>query len=404
MNKEKLHDVLFKIDALTLESQIITLLTQAQQEQISFSEVLEFVAKNITLTPKKFLEVALQLSDVIAQPQTSNSEQEIKKSRNQENNESKNQLETSNQKLATSNLQPNFIQPATTFDDVINQLPFESRKSARAIGLSFVKSVRNELDTFDALTREMSAGGAQLSYAQAQDLVATLHEFKQDHDQRGSNASDKVLGSVQDLPLDNDAHKHEPHHFIEHTSNHPDIKDVVEHIKYHKKIIEKVPELSTPNPPLIMTNQPGRPIPPEINELIEKEKLTAPPINPSTPLTRANLRPLMQEVVANEVVTPVSELGRLTVTDFRRMDKDPEIAIQKIAEKLDLLAQDSLLQREAGIASLFASPLYKAYADILNNSLLQGKSFEEVIAKKAHLALPEFNALMTLNAKLRYKV
>lgn len=101
------------------------------------------------------------------------------------------------------------------------------------------------------------------------------------------------------------------------------------------------------------------------------------------------------------LVGPIEELEQLTIDDFRKIAKTPADAAAKIAEKLTLLDRRSHTDRAQGLRALRGSPLFTAYADILNTALGGGTTVDVVIAASGTLSKEEFAAIMDLTTSLR---
>lgn len=113
-------------------------------------------------------------------------------------------------------------------------------------------------------------------------------------------------------------------------------------------------------------------------------------------------RPQMTDVTFTpKLVTPVDELQSLSLQDFRRLSKDPLIAIKKISDKLELLSQESFRKKSDGIEALKKSALYSDYSAIMSESVMKGISYNQVIQEKKTLTEAEYQALMQLNKLLR---
>lgn len=132
----------------------------------------------------------------------------------------------------------------------------------------------------------------------------------------------------------------------------------------------------------------------KVSPLMPRETINAIPMNQG--------RPQMTDVTFTpKLVTPVDELQSLTLQDFRRLSKDPSVAIKKISDKLELLAQESLRKKSQGIEALKKSALYSNYSAIMSESVMKGISYNQVILDKKTLTEGEYQALMQLNKLLR---
>lgn len=121
-----------------------------------------------------------------------------------------------------------------------------------------------------------------------------------------------------------------------------------------------------------------------------------------------SLRPRVEEVKAlPKLFGPKDELAKLNLSTFRKLSNDPNRAIEKIIEKLELLEQDSLQDRAEGVAALKRSPLYLKYSEILQKSINDRQSQQAVIAQlqkigEETLSQDEFNAIIKLNQAIKY--
>jgi hypothetical protein len=116
-----------------------------------------------------------------------------------------------------------------------------------------------------------------------------------------------------------------------------------------------------------------------------------------------SIRPKVEDVkFSARLFGPIEELESFKVADLRRLSKDPLEAVNKILAKLDLLEDESISKRVEGIKALKHSPLYKVYADIMNQAIREGKSFEQVIEQNPVMEISEFRAIMELNKNLKY--
>jgi hypothetical protein len=108
-----------------------------------------------------------------------------------------------------------------------------------------------------------------------------------------------------------------------------------------------------------------------------------------------------------QVLGPIDELRQMTVEEFRRLAMTPAQTTEKIIQKIQLLEQESLTQKAAGIAAWKASPVNQLYIELGNASLAAGQSVKQVIASRTTSNQPtltdaEFGAIADLNRQLRY--
>ena len=103
---------------------------------------------------------------------------------------------------------------------------------------------------------------------------------------------------------------------------------------------------------------------------------------------------------------PIEELANLDLINFRRLSDNPENAMKKVKQKIDLLEQESFTKRHQGINAWRHSQVYQVYINLGQESIKQGISVNDVIKKRESsgeevLTVKEFNAILELNRKLR---
>jgi hypothetical protein len=115
-----------------------------------------------------------------------------------------------------------------------------------------------------------------------------------------------------------------------------------------------------------------------------------------------NSRPRLDDVkFIPKLVSPIDELGGLTLTDFRRLGRSPKDAISKIINKLDLLGMESITQQSAGVEALKRSELYGTYSDIMKESLMKGRPPLEILNTMKTMTPEEFSSLVELNKLIK---
>ncbi len=123
----------------------------------------------------------------------------------------------------------------------------------------------------------------------------------------------------------------------------------------------------------------------------------------------AGLKPRVEDVKfgSPKLMSLIDELKQMTVSEFRRMAKNPDIAAQKILQKVETLSQESFEQRVRGIQAFQASALQQAYLALVSETFRLGKSVQEVAdAKRVSgldtLSPAEVSAVISLNSKLHF--
>jgi hypothetical protein len=122
----------------------------------------------------------------------------------------------------------------------------------------------------------------------------------------------------------------------------------------------------------------------------------------------AGFKPRIEDVkYGPRLVSLVDELKNITLSEFRRLAKDPQAAADKIFQKIETLGGESFEKRTQGVTALQSSPLQRSYLSLVGESFGQGKSVQELAdAKRAagedDLSPAEISAVISLNSKLHY--
>lgn len=130
----------------------------------------------------------------------------------------------------------------------------------------------------------------------------------------------------------------------------------------------------------------------------------AAPAAPQAPTAK----PRLEEVkFAPKVSGPVEELRQMSLDEFHRLSKDPQMAVQKIKDKLELLGDEDFTKRVDGIKAWQESGVNKEYLSVLKESLMRGSAPAVLIEEYAKAGKPtitkdEFTAIMELNRDLRF--
>jgi len=104
---------------------------------------------------------------------------------------------------------------------------------------------------------------------------------------------------------------------------------------------------------------------------------------------------------------PIEELRFMTLEDWRRFGR-PEAAVSKIEEKVNLLAEESLLKKAEAIKAWKQSEINQLYLEIGRESIDGGNASLNLIIEKrknetrSFLTAEEFNAIAELNQRLRF--
>jgi len=166
---------------------------------------------------------------------------------------------------------------------------------------------------------------------------------------------------------------------------------------------EESKPVPVPPPPLPPPPSPPK-LQPKVSQLLTEEQIFRPIIHPQ-PVQ--STRPRVEEIkVKPRIYGPIEELKTLALVDWRRWGSSEE-AVQKIEDKINLLAEESLVKKSEGIRAWKDSEINNLYLDIGAESIDQGKSVTEIILQRQQKGSPtlteeEFNSVVELNQKLRF--
>ncbi|MFH1534610.1 MAG: hypothetical protein ABIF80_01365, partial [Patescibacteria group bacterium] len=142
----------------------------------------------------------------------------------------------------------------------------------------------------------------------------------------------------------------------------------------------------------------------------EPKKKKFAPIIPKMqrPMPEFDNRPKIVDIkTPSRLMGPVEEIRSLNLVDFRRLGENPQEAIGKIKEKVDLLEEESFTKKAEAIQAWKKSEIYQIYLDIGNEGMNKSKSVQDVITSRkmdgrSYLTNEEFEAVGDLNKQLRF--
>lgn len=108
-----------------------------------------------------------------------------------------------------------------------------------------------------------------------------------------------------------------------------------------------------------------------------------------------------------KLMGPIDELREMDLTNFRRLDNDPNTRINIIQGKLNFLEEENYARKLAGVKAWRQSPVYQIYLAMGQGSLQEKAAIGQIAEKwkqsgKDYLTIEEFNAVMELNKCLRF--
>jgi hypothetical protein len=113
------------------------------------------------------------------------------------------------------------------------------------------------------------------------------------------------------------------------------------------------------------------------------------------------------KATAPRVMNQLDELRFIDLPIFRRLSRDPSAAIERIKEKIGLLEMENYRKRLEGVMAWRQSPVNRIYLKISEESITSKKPVSQIIQElessgQPHLSPVEFVAIMKLNKDLRY--
>ena len=130
--------------------------------------------------------------------------------------------------------------------------------------------------------------------------------------------------------------------------------------------------------------------------------------SPAPQVSKDFSKPKMEDVkFVPKLTGPIDELREMTLTDFRRLGVNALEISSKVVEKIDNLEKESYESRLKGIRAWRESPVNKLYLDLAEKSIQNKKKVAELISEymregKEVLKPEEFSAILELNKKIRY--
>ncbi len=251
----------------------------------------------------------------------------------------------------------------------------ELKKRLRIVIYTYLRDRRTLVDAIDVLKRPKIDGGLELTSELSDRILIFLKEIKE-----------KII-QEKGLVIDEQLEK-------------PSIM---------KKAVKALAVPLSSSTPLEIKKA-------ETTPVIKEKVVSAVPLRPQDSQAKPLLfkRPLKKWKIAvadiqkdYKLVGPVEELASLSLPTLRRLGATSQDQVQKILTKVNLLGEDSLAKKAAGIQGWRKSPLYKMYLAIGQASLEHGLTVAEIINQyhlqgKEIMTLGEFEAISDLNKLLRF--
>lgn len=272
-----------------------------------------------------------------------------------------------------------------SFTDENQESRFLSLVSAR------LRDVRDKNETLELLKRDRSIGGLGLKEESA---VKIMDLVEKEFEALNRIKKEGELKKIDEWKKQQEVEKSE--------------KENKEKNEETNKIQERWTKLTGKTSPIEEENNtpkiPEKLVVEPIKQRTDTELTSLPQTQKVEPISEPE--PKIQEQYTSQLTGPIEELRSMSITDFRRISDNPERAIEKIQDKIELLEDESYTKKIQGIMAWQESEPSKIYFEILNKSINEFIPINDILANRAEKKLPslsqeEFNALLKLNKALR---
>lgn len=296
----------------------------------------------------------------------------------------------------------------------------EEKNRLKNILVSFLKGIRNQIETKDALLKSKEEGGLNFTQRQVEQIFNLIKKEKPLKEE--SRAKEKILDvsfdkqtkDVLRAPSEDDK-KEEA--LLQLQPPPPVILET-----FREKLKEKItsqPTLSQLSQPSVAPaetrgepSQPFRPAPPPLPSQMlpvrQIRRADAPEIKEAKPRLQDIKRPsFFGQKPRVELVGPIEEIRNLSLSDLREMSDNPAKALEKIKEKIFLLEKKSFLKKIQAIKAWHENEIYQLYLEIGRQVIQERTNLEKTLERRQSQGLPvltkeEFSAIMDFNKSLRF--
>lgn len=292
----------------------------------------------------------------------------------------------------------------------------------RYILKTYLRGIRDKIAVREALMKSIELGGLGFDLESTDNILAVVEKNGQ---KSGGEVAIKPLAKIS-LPEDKTSGDEAMPHLYKSAGVHDIPYDFMSLKKNGVKTTELDLTHELPPPvPQTVSRKAEEPVktPPKIKEPIfsskpkisqavypkEADKAPFPPkIAPQSRLSAQSSGKIKMEDIKFEpkIMSPIDELRYMNLVNFRRLNKDPSLAANKIKEKIDLLDEEYSKMIE-GIKAWRISPLNKLYLEVGSESISSKKPINVIIeerkaAGKEYLTAKEVEAIIELNRELRF--
>jgi hypothetical protein len=141
-----------------------------------------------------------------------------------------------------------------------------------------------------------------------------------------------------------------------------------------------------------------KPVPEELSRLIESAR-ERPIIQDIRAAERTQIKP------ARKSMGPVDELGAMNLTDMRRLGGSAEAIQDALIRKFDALKTDAFSQYLEAVHVWEMSPVYKAYAHVLEGALKERRTimeYADLHKTEGELSAEEVSIVYKVSAQVRF--
>ncbi len=241
-------------------------------------------------------------------------------------------------------------------------VPKELQSRLASLVISFNKGIRTEHQFLDYAMREVEQGGLGMTEVQAQKLLESTKKEKEN----------KSIVSPKPVVLPRQVQAQTP------------------------VLVEPAVEQEEP----ILKPQPvPQPLRQGIPNILPTPQARAVP-KAQPPLVKHDIEAVAEK---SHVQGPEDEARNFTLTDLRRLSRDPEVAVDMLLAKFEGWKEETFLLYMKTRVAWKASPLNKIYTDTTAQALKQGVSIQDILNQDLsgeHMTLEEYNSVVLFNSRL----
>lgn len=245
------------------------------------------------------------------------------------------------------------------------------KKRFESIIVTYLKDIRDELETRDRLSASPENGGLGLDFDTIEGIFKALRESKK-------NASPPpIISAREEPPVPSSPSKPMPL--------------TITPINMKKINVAPAPAEYEPKVP----QPPGTPSFRPEAELVKDMRRTGP---------KGGGKPILKDIAHPPIklVRPVDEFSFFDIADMRRAGGASEFG-KKLVLRIEKISRDEFANRRAAIAAWRNSPLYARYLAIGRESLNKGADMRTYLAGHSlGLTYEEFEEIGRLNERLRF--